>query len=46
MKNAIFYDVMPCGTDKNGVTSQKMAFFIVTALRTSNLTHEKLFTFP
>jgi hypothetical protein len=30
MKNAIFWDVMPCGSSEqqpHGVTSQKMAFF-------------------
>jgi hypothetical protein len=42
MKNAVFWDVAPCRTrytrDLHGVTSQKTAFFIVTAVKTSNLT--------
>jgi hypothetical protein len=33
MKNAVFWDVAPCEA-----TSQKTAFFIVTALKTSNPT--------
>jgi hypothetical protein len=42
-KNGIFWDVMPCGSYKflqepHGVTSQKMPFFIVTAVKTSDLT--------
>jgi hypothetical protein len=44
MKNGVFWDVMPCGSCKNlqephGVTSQKTPFFIVTAVKTSNLTN-------
>jgi hypothetical protein len=42
MKNGVFWDVMPCGSGKNqephGITSQKTPFFIVTAVKTSNLT--------
>jgi hypothetical protein len=34
MKNGVFWDVTPCGS----VTSQKTPFFIVTAVKTSNLT--------
>jgi hypothetical protein len=33
MKNGDFWDVTPCG-----VTSQKTPFFIVTAVKTSDLT--------
>jgi hypothetical protein len=33
MKNAVFWDVMQCG-----VTSQKTAFFIVTTVKTSDIT--------
>jgi hypothetical protein len=73
MKNAVFWDVKPCGSCNNlsyggtyhlhhqgenmselggdthrflqepqGITSQKMAFFIVTAMKTSNLTNLKM----
>jgi hypothetical protein len=42
MKNGAFWDVTPCGSCKNhephGVTTQKTPFFIVTAVKTSNLT--------
>jgi hypothetical protein len=43
MKNAFFWVVRPCGPCKNlkephGVTSQKTQFFIVTAVKTSDLT--------
>jgi hypothetical protein len=45
LKNGIFWDVTMCGSCKNwflqephGVTSQKMPFFMVTAVKTSNLT--------
>jgi hypothetical protein len=39
MKNGVFWDVAPCGSSKktHGVTSQKTPFFIVTAVKTSNL---------
>jgi hypothetical protein len=45
MKNGVFWDVTPCGSCKNlqephGVTSQKTPFFIVTAVKTSNLTND------
>jgi hypothetical protein len=33
MKNGVFWDVVP-----HGITSQKASFFIVTAVKTSNLT--------
>jgi membrane-bound inhibitor of C-type lysozyme len=36
MKKAVFWDVAPC---RRGATSQKTAFFIVTAVKTSNLTY-------
>jgi hypothetical protein len=36
MKNGVFRDVKPGGA--NGVTSQKTPFFIVTAVKNSNLT--------
>jgi hypothetical protein len=36
LKNAFFWDVAPCGSGVN--TSQKTAFFIVTAVKTSDLT--------
>jgi hypothetical protein len=36
MKNGVFWVVTPCGC--GGVTSQKTPFFIVTAVKTSNLT--------
>jgi hypothetical protein len=36
MKNAVFFDVPPCSSC---VTSQRMAFFIVTAVKTSDLTY-------
>jgi hypothetical protein len=35
-KNAVFWDVRLCGSCKNGITSQEMAFFIVTGVKTSN----------
>jgi hypothetical protein len=48
MKNAVFWDVAPgrsCGLryrfnpeDLHGTTSQKTAIFIVTTVKTSNLT--------
>jgi hypothetical protein len=39
VENAIFWDVMLYGLQEpHGVTSQKMAFFIVTAMKTLNLT--------
>jgi hypothetical protein len=34
--SGVFRDVAPCGS--HGVTSQKTPFFIVTAVKTSNLT--------
>jgi hypothetical protein len=40
LKNAVFWDVTPCGSCEN--TSQKTEFFIATAAKTSNLT-KKLF---
>jgi hypothetical protein len=36
LKNAVFWDIMPC--EPHSVTTQKTAFFIVTAMKTSNLT--------
>jgi hypothetical protein len=36
MKNGVFWDVTPCGSflqESHGVTSQKMPFFIATALK-------------
>jgi hypothetical protein len=40
LKNAIIWDVTPCGLQEpHGITPQKTAFFIVTAMKTSNLTH-------
>jgi hypothetical protein len=40
--NGVFCDVMPCGywqlQEPHGVTSQKTPFFIVTAVKISNLT--------
>jgi hypothetical protein len=42
MVNAVFWNVAPCiswfAQDLHGVTSQKTSFFIVTAVKTSNLT--------
>jgi hypothetical protein len=47
MKTAVFWDVTPCGyvppkrrfaQEPKGVTYQKTAVFIVTAVKTSNLT--------
>jgi hypothetical protein len=39
--HAVFLDVAPCGSclnqDLHGVTSQETAFFIVTAVKTSNI---------
>jgi hypothetical protein len=48
LKNAVFWDVKPCGIERtdvseerrflqepNGITPQKAAFFIVTAVKTS-----------
>jgi hypothetical protein len=38
LKNAVSRGITPCGIqDPHGVTSQKMAFFIVSAMKTSNL---------
>jgi hypothetical protein len=44
LKNAVFWDVVPCRScvnrrfgDLHGATSQKTAFFIVTAVKTLNL---------
>jgi hypothetical protein len=56
LKNAIFWDVTPCGScirtdispkhrflqEPRGVASQKTEFFIVTAMKTSNLTGYRL----
>jgi hypothetical protein len=47
MKNGVFWVVTPCGSCKNrrflqdphGVTTQKTQFFIITAVKTSNLTN-------
>jgi hypothetical protein len=39
--NAVFWDVMPCGF--YNVASEKTAFFIVTAMKTLNLTWYKQF---
>jgi hypothetical protein len=45
MENGVFWDVMPCGSSETSVliratwfTSQKTPFFIITAVKTSNLT--------
>jgi hypothetical protein len=42
-KNGVFWVVTPCGSCKSqephGVTTQKIPFFIVTAVKTSNLTY-------
>jgi hypothetical protein len=38
MKNAVFWDVTPCGSLRTDETSDKTAFFIVAAVKTSNLT--------
>jgi hypothetical protein len=40
MKNGVFWDVTPCGSSKNhtALTFQKTALYIVTAVKTSNLT--------
>jgi hypothetical protein len=46
LKNAVFWDVTPCGSCKNrpfggtphDVASPKTTFFIVTAVKTSDLT--------
>jgi hypothetical protein len=40
MKKGVFWDVTPCGflQEPHGITSQKTPFFIVTAVKTSNLT--------
>jgi hypothetical protein len=46
MTNGVFWDVTPCGTvlqEAHCVTSQKTPFFIVTAVKTSNLTNLFLF---
>jgi hypothetical protein len=46
VKNGVFWVVTPCGSwflqEPHGVTTQKTPFFIVTAVKTSNLTNEKL----
>jgi hypothetical protein len=41
MINAVFWDVTPCHSLENhtALTYQKTAFFIVTAVKTSNLTY-------
>jgi hypothetical protein len=41
LKNAVFWDVTPCGSvlqQQHGVTSKQTAFSIVTAVKTLNLT--------
>jgi hypothetical protein len=41
LKNGVFWDVTPCGwflQEPHGLASQKTPFFIVTAVKTSNLT--------
>jgi hypothetical protein len=43
MKNGVFWVVTPC-EEPHGVTTQKTPFFVVTAAKTSNLTHYN-FTF-
>jgi hypothetical protein len=40
MKKGVFWDVAPY---LHGATSQKTAFFIVTAVKTSNLTQTRKF---
>jgi hypothetical protein len=49
MKNAVFWDVMPCGSCKNrgmnwGFISQKTIYFIVSAVETSDVTYENSVT--
>jgi hypothetical protein len=41
-KNGVFWDVTPCGSCK---TSQKTEFFIVTTMKTSNLTINSMLIF-
>jgi hypothetical protein len=41
MKNGVFWDAIP-----HGVTSQKTPFFIVTAVKISNLTRYEMFSNP
>jgi hypothetical protein len=50
-KNGVFWDVTPCGSCKyrflkepHNVTSQKTPYFIVTAVKTSNLIRYKVST--
>jgi hypothetical protein len=45
MKNAVFWNVKPCGSEErqflqepHGVTAQETAFFVVTAIKASHLT--------
>jgi hypothetical protein len=38
VKKGVFWDVTPCGSEPHGVKSQKTPFFIVTAVKTSNIT--------
>jgi hypothetical protein len=45
MKNGVFWVVTPCGSCKNLVRTQKTPFFIVTAVKTSNLTNMKIFMY-
>jgi hypothetical protein len=42
MKKAVFWDLAPCICGVNGAKSQKTAFFIVTAVKASNLTTENM----
>jgi hypothetical protein len=48
LKNGVFWVVTPCGSwflqEPYGVTTQKTSFFIVTAVKTSNLTSSSLLT--
>jgi hypothetical protein len=45
MKNSVFWVVTPCGflQEPHGVTTQKTLFFIVTAVKTSNLKMSGIF---
>jgi hypothetical protein len=43
LKNAVFWDVTPCASCKNGITTQKTDFFIATAMKTSNLPKKQRF---
>jgi hypothetical protein len=45
LKNGVFWVVTPCGScrflqEPHGITTQKTPFFIVTAVKTSNLKYQ------